>query len=109
MPFPGEQVPAHAARQLDQRRRLWRLVPRHESSMGSYVRFMHLKQAMSANILAAPRRRDPLLASDVSTRVSGLDLPNRLSLSERHVPLETGGNGTLMARDLGTRACAQHR
>jgi hypothetical protein len=43
----------------------------------------------------------PCLQSDVSTRVSGPDLGNRLSLSDRHVPLRTGVNGTLMARDLG--------
>jgi hypothetical protein len=38
------------------------------------------------------------LQSDVSTRVSSPDLRDRLSLSDRHVPLRTGGNGTLMAR-----------
>ena len=50
------------------------------------------------------------LQSDVSTRVSGSDLGNRLSLSDRDVPLGTEGNGTLMARDLGlagTRSAAQ--
>jgi len=40
----------------------------------------------------------PCLQSDVFSRVSGLDLGNRLSLSDRYVPLRTGGNGTLMAR-----------
>jgi hypothetical protein len=30
MPLPGKQMPGHAARQLDQRRRPWRLVPCHE-------------------------------------------------------------------------------
>jgi hypothetical protein len=43
----------------------------------------------------------PCLQSDVFIRVSGLDLRDRLSLSDRHVPLWPGGNGTLMARDLG--------
>jgi hypothetical protein len=43
----------------------------------------------------------PCLQSDVFIRVSGLDLRDRLSLSDRHVPLWHGGNGTLMARDLG--------
>src|SRR5258708_11744496 len=33
MRFPGEQVPGHAACQLDQRRRRSRLVPRPEASM----------------------------------------------------------------------------
>jgi len=43
----------------------------------------------------------PCLQSYVSTRVSGPDLGNRLSLSDRQVPLRTGANGSLMARDLG--------
>ena len=47
----------------------------------------------------------PCLQSDVFTRVSGLDLHNRLSLSDRHVRLATGVNGTLMARDLGLDGC----
>jgi hypothetical protein len=38
----------------------------------------------------------PCLQSDVSTRVSGPDLRNRLSLSDRHVPLRTGGNDAPM-------------
>src|SRR5215470_10782625 len=44
------------------------------------------------------RTPDPCLQSDVSARVSGPDLHNRVSLSDRYVPLGTGGNGTLMAR-----------
>jgi hypothetical protein len=49
-------------------------------------------------------RPSTCLQSDVSTRVSGSDLGNRLSLSDRDVPLGTEGNGTLMARDLGLAA-----
>jgi hypothetical protein len=47
MAFPGEQVPDHAARQLDQRR-LRRLVPRHESSMRNCVRLRCFGPAISA-------------------------------------------------------------
>jgi len=38
MPFPGEQVPGHAARQLDERRRPRCPGPRHDSSMRNCVR-----------------------------------------------------------------------
>jgi hypothetical protein len=38
MPLPGEQVPGHAARQLDERRRPWCPGPRHDSSMRNCVR-----------------------------------------------------------------------
>ena len=34
MPLPGEQMPGHAARELDQRRRPWRVVPRQVPSPG---------------------------------------------------------------------------
>jgi hypothetical protein len=43
----------------------------------------------------------PCLQSDVFACVSGSDLHSRLSVRDRHVPLRTGVNGTLMARDLG--------
>jgi len=62
MPLPGEQMPGHATRQLDQRRRPWRLVPRHEPSMRSYVRLMCFDPVICAHILAVSHRRDPLLA-----------------------------------------------
>jgi hypothetical protein len=42
----------------------------------------------------------PCLQSDVFACGSGPDLRSRLSVRDRHVPLVTGGNGTLMARDL---------
>jgi hypothetical protein len=38
----------------------------------------------------------PCLQSDVFSHVSGLDLGNRLSLSDRYVPLGTGGNDAPM-------------
>jgi hypothetical protein len=40
----------------------------------------------------------PCLQSDVSIRVTGLDLHHRLAVSDRYVPLRTEANGTLMAR-----------
>jgi hypothetical protein len=40
----------------------------------------------------------PCLQSDVSIRVTGLDLYHRLAVSDRYVPLRTEANGTLMAR-----------
>ena len=52
----------HAARQLDQRWRPWRLVPRHEPSMRTWVRFIYLKPAMSAHLPAASRHCHRLLA-----------------------------------------------
>jgi hypothetical protein len=64
--LPGEQVPGHAARQLDQWRRPWRLVPRHEPSMRNYVRFMCSGPATCAHLVAVSRRRDPLLAKVVA-------------------------------------------
>jgi len=62
MPLPGEQMPGHAPRQLDQWRRPWRRVPRHEPSMRNYIRFIWLDPAISAYLLAASQRRYPLLA-----------------------------------------------
>jgi hypothetical protein len=59
MPFPGEQVPGHAARQLDQRRCPWRLIPRHEPSVRNYVRLVCSDPVISIYLLAASRRRDP--------------------------------------------------
>ena len=72
MPLPGEQMPGHAARQLDQRRRPWRLVPRHEPSMRNYVRFMCSSPAISTHLLAASRRGDP------QARTRGLDRSREL-------------------------------
>jgi hypothetical protein len=48
----------------------------------------------------------PCLQSDVFTRDGRADLVRQLSVSDRHVPLLTLANGTLMARDLGTSACS---
>jgi hypothetical protein len=74
MPLPGEQVPGHAARQLDQRWRPWRLAPRHEPSMRICVRFMYLNPATSGNLPATSRRCHGLLAklSQVPSTMRGL-------------------------------------
>jgi hypothetical protein len=55
MALTGEQVPGQAARQLDQRRRSWRLVTRHEPSMRNYVRYMCLNPAISMRLLGPAR------------------------------------------------------
>jgi hypothetical protein len=66
MALPGEQVPGHAACQLDQRRRPWRLVPRPEPNMRKYVRFMCPDPSVSVHFLAVLRCRDALLAKEVA-------------------------------------------
>ena len=68
MPFPGEQVPGHAACQLDQRRRPWRLVPCHEPNMRRYVRLMSFEPAICVHLLGASRRCDALPAKEVAAR-----------------------------------------
>jgi hypothetical protein len=54
VPLPGEQMPGHAARRLDQRRRPWRLVPRHESGMRNYVRAIVPAASCRAGEFRAP-------------------------------------------------------
>jgi len=66
VPLPGEQMPGYADLQLDQWRRPWRLVPRHESSMRSYVRLMCFNLAIYIHLLAVSAHRDSLLTKEVA-------------------------------------------
>jgi hypothetical protein len=59
---------------------------------------MRFNPAIGAHLLAASRRCDPCLQSDVSARCDRADLARRLSVSSREIPQRTPVNGTLMAR-----------
>jgi hypothetical protein len=102
MPFPGEQVPGHAACQLDQRRRPWRLVPRYEPSMRRYVRLMCLDSASCVHLLAVSRRCDPLLAKGVAARggpvAAQVKASGGCSVSDRESPWVTLLTGMRRAR-----------
>src|SRR2546421_265801 len=109
--LPGEQVPGHAARQLDQRRRPWRRVPRHDSSMRSYVRFICFYPAICLHLLVVSRRRDPLFAKEVAAtdRPAAAQVKSAagLPVSARESPYVTlvagTGRGSWCADHLGGR------
>jgi hypothetical protein len=101
MPFPGEQMPGHATRQLDQRRRPWRRVPRHKPSMRSYVRLMCLDRAICVHLLAVSRPCDPLLAKEVAVPAGPAAAQARsaagCSVTDRESPWVTLLTGTWRA------------
>jgi hypothetical protein len=94
--FPGEQMPGHAARQLDQRRRPWRLVPRHEPSMRKLSSTRASQLGNGSRLLAASRTRDRLLAEHNQV------VQHRLMRKPdfHYAPSEQGA----AARDLGVSA-----
>jgi hypothetical protein len=102
MPFPGEQVPGHAACQLDRRRRPRRLAPRNEPSMRRYVRLMGFDPAICVHLLAVSRRCDPLLAKEAAARggpaAARVKGSGGCSVSDRESPWVTLLTGMWRAR-----------
>jgi hypothetical protein len=74
VPLPCEQMPDHAASQLDERRCPRRLIPRHEPSMRSCVRYVCLNLAIGAPFSLRHAPVTPCLQSmaKMSSTVHGL-------------------------------------